>query len=95
MPFPRDGIRSGRTLEPQRRHVLEEFGLVQVSLRAQSPSPFNPTPVLPTLDGFVGLLHPAGLRCQLAGEASGYVRLCERAGGACGRFGPSSMRMRA
>ena len=32
VPFPRDGIRGGRTVEPQRRHVLEEFGLVQVSL---------------------------------------------------------------
>ena len=94
VPFLRGGIRSGRTLEPQRRHVLEELGLVQVSLRAQSPSPFNPTPVLPVLDGFVGLLHPAGLRCQLAGEASGNVRLCERAGGARGRFGPPSIRVR-
>ena len=33
----------GWTVEPQRRHVLEKFGLVQVSLRAQGPSPFNPT----------------------------------------------------
>ena len=49
VPFPRDGIRSGRTLEPQRLHVLEQFGLVQVSLRAQSPSPFNPATVLSTL----------------------------------------------
>ena len=77
-----------------RRHVLEEFGLVQVSLRAQSPSPFSPAAVLPALDGSVGLLHPAGLRCQFVGEASGNVRLCERTGGARGRFGSPSMRVR-
>ena len=66
-----------RTVEPHRRHVLEEFGLAQVSFRAQSPSPFNPSPVLPALGRFVGLLRTAGVRCQLAGEASGHVRVCE------------------
>ena len=64
-----------------------EFGLVQVSLLAQRSSPFNPTPVLPALDSFAGMLHPASVRCQLAGEASGNMRWCERAGGARGRFG--------
>ena len=95
VPFPRDGIRGGRTVEPQRRHVLAEFGLVQVSLRAQGPSPFNQTPVLPALDSFAGLLHPASVRCQLVGEASGNVRLCERASGACGRLRPPTVRVRA
>ena len=33
-------------MEPQRRRVLEEFGLVQVSLRGEGPSPFNPSLVL-------------------------------------------------
>ena len=70
-------------MEPQRRHVLEEFGLVQVSLVPRVLRRSTQLLFLQPLDSFAGLLHPASVRCQLAGEASGYARLCERAGGAC------------
>ena len=49
-------------MEPQRRHILAESGLVRVSLHAQ-------TLVLPALDSFADLHHPASLRCQLVGSA--------------------------
>ena len=80
--------------EVARRWSPSAVAFLRNLARAQSPSTFNPALVRPALDRSVGLLYPAGLRCQLVGEASGNVRLCERAGGARERFGPPSMHVR-
>ena len=68
-------------MEPQRRHVLEEFGLVQVSLVS---SVLRRSTQLLFFQRWTALLAPSSERTLPAcWEASGYARLCERAGGAC------------
>ena len=51
----------------------------------------NAVTFLRNLAWYKSLSVPRVLRYQLVGEASGNVRLCERAGGVRGRFGPPSM----
>ena len=77
VPFARDGIRGGRAVERHSRHLFAKSGLVQVPVSPKCFAPFHAVALFPTLDCFVGLLHPTGICGDPLGQTIGSVLLRE------------------
>ena len=70
--------------------VLESRSSLVPPITIKSSPPFH-SAILPAMDSHVGVNHPAGLRSEFSGVASGRLQLHERACCVYGRFGPGSV----